>query len=100
MAQATLAKVGNSTAVFIPSALRKKADVSAGDAYTADSPRKGVIVMRFNRPTAHSKLEALKRAQATLQAMAPSLPAWPQSATADDLIQAGKETHAHGILPA
>ncbi len=100
MVTASLTKVGNGAAAFIPSVLRKKASANVGDAYDMDSPREGVIVIRFKKPYTHSKLETWLRAQANIQALKSSLPAWQQDTTADDLIQAGKEARSHEILSA
>ena len=41
MATATLTKVGNSAAAFLPASIRKAASIEVGDSYKADSPRKG-----------------------------------------------------------
>ena len=100
MATATLTKVGNSAAAFLPASLRKAASIEVGDSYKADSPRKGVVVLRFSTPKKASKLETWKRAQAQIQTIGASLPPWPANTSAEDLLQAGKEARAREFLSA
>ena len=99
MAESTLTKVGNSAAAFIPRALREKAGVDVGDSFAMESPRQGVVVLRFHRPTSASKLRKLELAERRIKALAEGLPAWDESLTADQLIREGKEMRSHEVLP-
>lgn len=91
MTTSTLTKVGNSAAAFIPSKLREQAGIAVGDTYSIESPREGVVVLRFKTRSGTDKLARFERAQRAIQAMGASLPAWDAGLTAEDLIRSGKE---------
>lgn len=91
MVTATLTKVGNSAAAFIPSKLREQAGIAVGDTYSIESPREGVVVLRFNTRPASKKLARFERAQSAIQAMGRTLPEWDDALTSEDLIRLGRE---------
>lgn len=98
MTTATLTKVGNSAAAFIPSSLREQAGIAVGDTYSIESPHEGVVVLRFRRSDGNERLARFERAQRSIQAAASSIPAWDDSLTADDLIRAGKDGRTHDVV--
>lgn len=95
MTSATLTKVGNSTAAFIPAKLREQAKISVGDEYSIESPRPGVIVMTFkNKKQNKSKLDRILEAEATIHELNRNAKPWIEGKTADDLIAKAKEDRA------
>lgn len=96
MAQATLAKVGNSAAAFIPSATRKLADIAIGQGYTISSPRPKVVVLTFENEERQGRLARLKHARETIDALA--VKPWDGVTDADELIREGKEARLREIL--
>ena len=95
MTTATLAKVGNSAAAFIPSRLREQAQIGVGDEYDIESPRPGVIVMKFKDKTqSKTRLERILEAEAKIHELNRNAKPWIEGKTADDLIAEAKEDRA------
>lgn len=96
MAQATLTKVGNSAAAFIPKATRDQAGVEVGQEYDISSPRPGVVVLTFHKNNKARRLERLLEAERAIRAQ--HLPAWNRDTDANTLIEQGKARRVDAIL--
>lgn len=96
MAKATLARVGNSAAAFIPSATRKLADIEIGQGYDIESPRPGVVVLTFRNERQVDRLSRLKMAEDMIR-NTPMRP-WGDSKDAEELIRRGKEERSSEIV--
>ena len=90
MTTATLTKVGNSTAVLLPKALREEAGIEQTTPLRIASPRKGVVVITSVIDD-EDRLARLKRVEARIAARRDKVKPWPEGATAEDLIEQAKE---------
>lgn len=95
---ATLTKVGNSMAVLLPKALRQEACIDHETSLRIASPRKGVVVITSTLIDDEDRLARLEAAEQRIATRASEMPPWPESATADDLIAAGKEARYRDLL--
>lgn len=99
MVETTLSKVGNSMAVLLPKALRTEACFEPDEPLRLDSPRKGVVVITALFMDDGDRLARLARAEARIKARCGVVKPWPEGATADDLLRAGKDERSHGLSP-
>lgn len=100
VATTQLAKVGNGTAVFIPSAVRSQAHISVGDSLQIETPRAGVIVLSFTEQNKDDRLAKLEAAEKHIRQRGESLPPWPSSSMdAETFLNMGKEAKADDLLP-
>ena len=97
MTTATLTRVGNSTAVVLPKALRQQAGFEAGEKLNIDSPRKGVVVITAIHDDVEDRLARLKTAESRIAERSKLAP-WPKAKTADDLIREARDARADEIL--
>ncbi len=95
MTTATLTKVGNSMAVLLPKTLRQEAGIEAEMPLNVTSPRKGVVVITSVIDETEDRLSHLKKIEARRAARKSKIQPWPEEATADDLLDAAKESRFH-----
>lgn len=97
MTEATLSKVGNSMAVILPKALRNAACLGSDEPLRLESPRKGVIVITALCEEDEDRIARLEDAESRIKARKKKMRPWPDSASADDILKAGKDAHAHEL---
>ncbi len=94
----TLSKVGNSMAVLLPKALRMEACFNAGEPLRVESPRKGVVTITAIASDDQDKLLRLYEAHHRIKERGASVMPWPEGASADDLLNAGKERRSDELF--
>lgn len=98
MVETTLSKVGNSMAVLLPKALRTQACLEQGMPLAVESPRKGVVVITALVAADDDRLARLEDAEVRIQGRKSQVEPWPEGYTAEDLLQAGKDSRAHELF--
>ena len=89
----TLRKTGNSESVVIPKPLREQLGVHASDRVKLDSPRPGVVVIRFGSDV--RRREKLDEAEATLKQLSEGK-SWPDGCSAEELVAKARVERTHG----
>lgn len=93
----SLTRNGNSESVVIPKPLRDQLGVSAPDRVSMDSPRPGVVVIRFV-DVRDRRLEALEAAEGAIRELGKDK-AWPAGKSAEDLVAEARAERTHGSYP-
>lgn len=97
MVEATLSKVGNSMAVILPKNLRNAACLESNEPLRLESPRRGVIVITALCEEDEDRIERLDDAESRIKARKKRVRPWSDSASADDILKAGKDARAHEL---
>lgn len=95
--ETTLSKVGNSMAVLLPKALRAQACFEPEERLRLESPRKGVVVITALHADDEDRLSCFEAVQTNIKKRRSRVRPWPTNASADELLQEGKDRRTHEI---
>ena len=98
MGTAKVARVGNSAAAILPSAVRREAGIEVGDTYELHVPRPGTVVLRFASKEPSTRIERFEQAQARIHERSEAAKPWNDDFDAEELIRKGKEARARAII--
>ena len=93
----SLTRNGNSESVVIPKPLRDQLGVSAPDRVSMDSPRPGVVVIRFVDGCDRRRV-ALEAAEDAIRQLSKGKE-WPVGKSAEDIVAEARAERTHGSYP-